>query len=85
MEVPASQQNVTQSKKRKVNVPPDPAVWFDTWPDGPPPRVAFGVRTPLSYRSVLAPDSLPYTGSRRVTFDEVALLNPQGNGVADAV
>ena len=34
MEVPASQQNVTQSKKRKVNVPPDPAVWFDTWQIG---------------------------------------------------
>jgi len=32
MEVPASQQNVTQSKRRKVNVPPDPAVLFDTWP-----------------------------------------------------
>ena len=43
MEVPASQQNVTQSKRRKVNVtvPPDPTALFDTWPDGPPPRVAF--------------------------------------------
>ena len=30
MEVPASQQNVTQSKKREVNVPPDFAVLFDT-------------------------------------------------------
>ena len=32
MEVPASQQNMTQSKRRKVNVPPDPTVLFDTWP-----------------------------------------------------
>jgi len=85
MEVPASQQNVTQSKRRKVNVPPDPTALFDTWPDGPPPRVAFGVGAPLSYHSVLAPDSLPHTGSRRVTFDEVTLSHPQGQGVADAI
>jgi len=56
MEVPALQQNVTQSKRRKVNVPPNPAALFDTWPDGPPHGVAFDVGAPLSYHSVLAPD-----------------------------
>jgi len=78
LEVPASQQNVTQSKRRKVNVPPDPAALFDTWPDSPSPGVAFGVEAPLSCRSVLASDSLPHTGSRRVAFDEVTLSHPQG-------
>ena len=43
MEVSALQQNVTQSKRRKVNVPPDPTALFDTWSDSPPPGVAFGV------------------------------------------
>jgi len=85
MDVPASQQNVTQSKRRKGNVPPDPTALFDTWTDGPPPGVAFGVGALLSYRSVLAPDSLPHTGRRRVTFDEVTLSHPQGQGVADAI
>jgi len=85
MEMPALQQNATQSKRGKVNVPPDPAVSFDTRPDGPPPRVAFGLGAPLSYSSVLAPDSLPHTGIRRATFDEVALSNPQGQDVTDAV
>jgi len=85
MEVSASQQNVTQSKRRKVNVPPDPTALLDTWPDGPPPGVAFGVGALLSYRSVLAPDSLPHTGRRRVTFDGVTLSHPQGQGVADAI
>jgi len=85
MEVPASQQNVTQSERRKVNVTPDPAALFDTWPDGPPPRVAFGVRAPIPYHSVLAPDPLKHTGSRRVAFDEVTLSHLQGQGVADAI
>jgi len=76
---------VTQSKRRKVNVPPDPTALFDTWPDGPPPRVAFGIGAPLSYRSVLAPDSLPHTGSRHVTFNDANLSQPQGKGVADAI
>jgi len=73
-----SQQNVTQSKRRKVNVPPDPTALFDTWPDGLPPRVAIGVGASLSYRSVLAPDSLPHTSSCRVTFDEETLSHLQG-------
>ena len=47
--------------------------------------MAFGVGTLLSYRSVLAPDSLPLTDSRRVTFDEVTLSHPQGQGVTDAI
>jgi len=47
--------------------------------------VAFGVGAPLSYRSVLTLDSLPHTGSRRATSDEVVLSNLQGQGVADAV
>jgi len=47
--------------------------------------VVFGVGAPLSYRRVLAPDSFPHTGSRRVTFDEVTLSHTQGQGVADAV
>jgi len=85
MEVPASQQNVTHSKRRNVNVPPDFAVLFDTWPDGLPPGVALGVGAPLSYCSVLAPDLLPYTGSSRVIFDEVALSNPQVKSMVDAV
>jgi len=34
---------------------------------------------------VLAPDSLPHTGRRRVTFDEVTLSHPQGQGVTDAI
>ena len=50
-----------------------------------PPGAAFGVGIPLSFRGVLTPDSLPRTGSRRVTFDRVALSNPQGKGVANAV
>jgi len=85
MEVPASQQNVTQSKRRKVNVPPDPTTLLDTWPDGPPPGVAFGVGALLSNRSVLAPHSLPHTGRRFVTFDEVTLSHLKGQGVADAI
>ena len=48
MEVPTSQQNVTQSKRRKVNVPPNPAVLFNTWSDSPPPGVAFDVRARVS-------------------------------------
>jgi len=85
MEGPALQQNVTQSKGRKVNVPPDPAVLFNTWSDSLPPGVAFGIGAPLSYHIVLEPDLLPHTGSRRMTFDVVALSNPQGQGVLDAV
>jgi len=85
MEVPASQQKVTQSKRRKVNVPPDPTTFLDTWPDGPPSGVAFGVGGLLSYRSVLAPHSLPHTGRRCVTFDEVTLSHPQGQGVSDSI
>jgi len=85
MEVPASQHNVTQSKRRKVNVPTDPTALFDTWPDGPPSGVAFGVGALLSYRSVLAPDSLPRTGRRCVTFDDVTLSHLQGQGVVDAI
>ena len=81
LEVPASQQNVTQNKRRKVNVPPDPTTLLDTWPDGPSPGVAFGVGVLLSCRSVLAPHSLPHTGRRCVTFDEVTLWQ----GVADAI
>jgi len=86
-EVSASQQNVTHSKRRKVNVPPNPTALIDTWPDGPPPGVAFGVRAPLSYRSVLSPHSLPHTGRSCVTLDEVTLSHPhwQGQGVADAI
>jgi len=76
MEVPGSQQNGTQSKRCKVNVPPDPAALFDTWPDGPPPTVG----APLYYCSMLAPDSLPQTGSRRVTIDEATISHPQGQG-----
>jgi len=85
MEVPASQQNVTQSKRRKVNVPPDPTALFDTWPDGPPPGVALGVGDLLSYHGVLAPDSLLHTGRRRVTFDEITLSHPQGQGFCVAL
>jgi len=85
MEVPASQQNVTQSKRRKVNVPPDPTTLLDTWPGGPTPGVSFGVGALLSYRSILAPLSLPHTGRRCVTFDEVTLSHPKGQGVADAI
>jgi len=85
MEVPASQQNMTQSKRRKVNVPPDPTSLIDTWPDGPPPGMALSVGDLLSYRSVLVPDSLPHTGRRRVTFDEVTLSHPQGQGVTDVI
>ena len=81
----AYQQNVTLSKRRRVNEPPDPTALFDTWFDGPPPKVAFGVKTPLSYRSVLAPEFLLHTGSRRVTFDEVSLSHPQGQGMADVI
>ena len=78
---------MTQSKRCRVNVPSDLAVSesFDTWPEGPAPRVAFGLGAPLSYSSVITPDSLPHTGSRCVNFDEVALSNPQGQGVVDAV
>jgi len=47
--------------------------------------VAFGVGAPLSYRSVLAHDSLPHTGSRRVTFDDATLSLPQGHGVVDGI
>ena len=85
MEVPASQHNVTQSKRRKVNVPLNPAVLFDTWPDGPPSGVDLSVGALLSYHRVLAPDTPPHTGSCRVTSDEVALSNPQGKGMVDAV
>jgi len=46
MEVPASQQNVTQSERRKVNVPPNPAALFDTWPDGLAPGVALALELP---------------------------------------
>ena len=35
----------------------------------------------LSYWSVLAPDSLPHTGSCLVAFDGVALSNPQGTAI----
>ena len=73
------------SKRRKVNVPPDPTTLLDTWPDGTPPGVPFGVGAHLSYRSVLAPHSLPHTGRRCVTFDEVTLSHPKGQGVADAI
>ena len=61
---------------------PDPTALLDTWPDGPPPLVAFGVGALLSYRNVLSPHSLPHTGRSRVTLDEVTLS--QGEGVADA-
>jgi len=81
-EVCASQQNVTQNKRRKVNIPPDPALLLDTWPDVPPPGMAFGIGKSFSYRSVLAPHSLPNTGSRCVTLDEVDLWNPQRQDVA---
>jgi len=82
--VSTSQQNVTQSQRCKVNIPPDPTVLFDTWPGGPPPGVPF-VRTLLSYSSVLSPDSLLHTVRRCVTLDEVTLSHPQGQGVADAI
>jgi hypothetical protein len=85
MEVSTSQQNATQSKRRKVNVPPDPTALLDTWPDGLPPGVAFGVGALLSYRSILTPLSLPHTGRRCVTFDEVTLSHPKGQDVADAI
>ena len=57
----------------------------DTWSYGPPAGMVLGIGASLSYRSVLPPDSLPHTGSRRVTFDEVALSSPQRQGVVDAV
>ena len=81
MEVSASQQNMTQSKRRKVNVAPDPITLFDTWPDGPHPGMALSVGDLLSYRSVLTPD----LGRRRVTFDDVNLSHPQGQGVTDVI
>ena len=56
MKVPASQQIVTQSNRRNVNVPPNPAVLVDTWPDGPPPGVAFSVGAPLSALPIPAPN-----------------------------
>ena len=65
-EIPASHQNVTLNKRCKVNVPPDPAVLLHTWPDSPPPRVAFAIGTSLSYQSVLVPHSLPHTDSRHI-------------------
>jgi len=40
MEVPAVHQNVTQNKRRKVNVPPDPTVQLNTWHNGPPRHLA---------------------------------------------
>ena len=57
----------------------------DTSSHSLPAGVALDTGASLSYRSVLPPDSLPHTGSRRVTFDGVALSNPQGQGVANAV
>ena len=65
-EIPAYQQNVTPNKRRKVTVPPDPAALLNTWPDSPPPGVAFGIGTSLSYQSLLVPHSLPHTDSRRI-------------------
>jgi len=66
MEVPAVHQNVTQNKRRKVNVPPDPTVQLNTWHNGPPHRVALGIGTSFSYQSVLLPHALPHTDSCRV-------------------
>jgi len=65
-EMPASHQNVTPKKRREVTVPPGPTVLLHTWTDGPPPRVAFGIGTSLSYQRVLVPHSLPHTDSRRI-------------------
>ena len=84
MEVSASQKNMTQNKRRKINALSDPAVWFDAWPDGPPPGVAFGVKTSPLYRSMLAPSTISHTKSCCTTFDVVDLSNPQGQGVAAA-
>jgi len=85
VEVPASHQNGTQSKRRKLNVPPNPAVLLDTWPDCLSSGVAFGSSCSLSYQSMSATDSLPHANSRCVTLDVVNPSNPQGQGVVEAV
>jgi len=80
MKVPASHQNVTQNKRRKVNVPSAPAILLNTWIDSPPPGVAFGIGTSISYQSVLVPHSLQLTDSNCAIFDVADLLNHQVPG-----
>ena len=76
--IPESHQNVTLNKKRKVNVPPDPVVLLQIWPDSPSPRVAFGIGTSLSYQNVLVSHSLPHTDSRSVPVPwDVGSISPR--------
>jgi len=73
-----------RNKRRKLNVPPNPAVLLDTWTDGPPPGVAFGLSgSSLSYRSVLATDLLQHANSRCLTLDVLDPSNTQGQGVVE--
>jgi len=64
--MPASHQNGTPNKRRKVTVSPGPAALLHTWPDSPPPGVAFGIGTSLLYQRVPVPRSLSHTDSWRI-------------------